>query len=1323
MRKIALAALVIAGTGLVADAQIRAARADGTAPPQPALSLALTRLVDPVIAGLWSRFDLKAAEQHVRFVAGFWRLPGNAGFDATIDRVHARLVASGFRDRTPGASASRVPEVFLEEYANPTKGWDYSIGTLSIVRAGHPDDVVLSRANERIALCINSFSTAPGGVTARLIDVGRGEQDADYSNRDVTGAVVLGDADVGQLWRRAVIGHGAIGVVSGEIGAYVNPQPPGASPTPRDSWNILQWGSIPYDEAKKGFAFKATPRAMATLRRALASGAVTVRVAVASTFSTKPARTLVAEIPGSITPTERVVLAVHVQEPGANDNASGVATLAETARTLVAGIKAGRIPSPGRTITLLWLDEIAGSRAWLVAHPDAATTVKYMFSMDMTGEDVRKTGGSFLIERFPDPGAVWERPWDPHTEWGRGELGADQLKGDLLNDLHLAVCLRVASRSDWIVNTNPYEGGSDHTVFGSLGIPSVLDWHFTDRYYHTNLDTADKSSAPEMRNVGVAAVATAWLLASAKEPTALAIADLVAKAGQARVAFEEREGAHLAAGAADPLAGRLQQDQIVSAWKKWYGEAVASVARVVVGPTTPALLVRLTQLAAPFVGTVGPVPSPGQAAAARLVLAIAPGRNSLGIGVATPALRGAPRPEALALAINRLMADRWYPPPAQPSAQTVQDQDMLSGALDSDDPAARRVAVRGLGQFEDPSEAPAIEALLDDKDPGVRREAANALAQAFVHRQGADVIPASESLRSRLREESDSAVQATVREALARLHYRDEAAERRTAEVIGQDPEAMVILLRNDRTFEITDQERLSLKQAAHPNDPRQLPSAAAIEALGIASDSDFMIVNSAALWQCVNGPPECGWEVRYAAVARMDATDQLLEPILRLTLRDAAFQVRMAALRRYAAAIPKTNDCSHLIDAMGDPFELPVVRLDAMSLLRTTCDQPADIEQKLAVIAADFGESGPVPGWHTAVPALEALARFDAVQAQRILAANFVHSNVWQVRAAAARVATVVRDEPTLVALAADAEPNVQTAAIAGLATIKSAALAGYAIKALGSPDYQLVRQAALSLQGNTDTDSTVPALVAALARLTKEGKDTSRDPRIAILTRLKEVAAPSPSGGSPLAKKLEAIRELLSDFDPSVSVAAADVLAAATGTRPTPTPTRRPPQQPTAVELRQLPNQATMVMDNGSEICMSLRADEAPLAVARFAELVKRHYYDHLTFHRHVPLFVTQGGSPGANEYMGDVRYLRDELGLARHTYGAIGLSTRGRDTGDAQIFFDLTNQPRLNYDYTVFANVTTAPPAACAESLHVMDRLLDGARIDHIVLHQDR
>ena len=40
--------------------------------------------------------------------------------------------------------------------------------------------------------------------------------------------------------------------------------------TPRDEWDILQWSGVPYDDARKGFGFKASPRAAATLRKRLA---------------------------------------------------------------------------------------------------------------------------------------------------------------------------------------------------------------------------------------------------------------------------------------------------------------------------------------------------------------------------------------------------------------------------------------------------------------------------------------------------------------------------------------------------------------------------------------------------------------------------------------------------------------------------------------------------------------------------------------------------------------------------------------------------------------------------------------------------------------------------------------------------------------------------------------------------------------------------------------------------------------------------------------------------------------------------------------------
>ena len=217
-----------------------------------------------------------------------------------------------------------------------------------------------------------------------------------------------------------------------------------------------------------------------------------------------------------------------------------MATLAEMVVALANGIKQGRIPAPGRTLTFLFLTEISGSRQWLRSHPADAKNVKYMFSMDMTGEDVTKTGGSFLVERWPDPGAVWESAWDPHSEWGKGNVKQETLAGDLINDLHLAICERVAGKTKWIVRSNPYEGGSDHTVFGSAGVPSLLNWHFTDRFYHTNMDTADKTSGDEMRNVGTAVTASAWLMASADEALAVEVGRLVVGAGKARMAVELR---------------------------------------------------------------------------------------------------------------------------------------------------------------------------------------------------------------------------------------------------------------------------------------------------------------------------------------------------------------------------------------------------------------------------------------------------------------------------------------------------------------------------------------------------------------------------------------------------------------------------------------------------------------------------------------------------------------------------------------------------------------------------------------------------------------
>jgi len=130
---------------------------------------------------------------------------------------------------------------------------------------------------------------------------------------------------------------------------------------------------------------------------------------------------------------------------------------------------------------------------------------------------------------------------------------------------------------------------------------------------------------------------------------------------------------------------------------------------------------------------------------------------------------------------------------------------------------------------------------------------------------------------------------------------------------------------------------------------------------------------------------------------------------------------------------------------------------------------------------------------------------------------------------------------------------------------------------------------------------------------------------------------------------------------------------------------------------------------MREAGPFTMELLVDEAPVTSAAFARLAESGYYNGLTFHRVEPNFVIQGGSPGADEYDGSPRYLRDELGLLSHLRGTVGISTRGRDTGDCQIFVNLADNFRLDHNYTVFARVV--------EGLNNVDRILEGDVIEGI------
>jgi cyclophilin family peptidyl-prolyl cis-trans isomerase len=224
----------------------------------------------------------------------------------------------------------------------------------------------------------------------------------------------------------------------------------------------------------------------------------------------------------------------------------------------------------------------------------------------------------------------------------------------------------------------------------------------------------------------------------------------------------------------------------------------------------------------------------------------------------------------------------------------------------------------------------------------------------------------------------------------------------------------------------------------------------------------------------------------------------------------------------------------------------------------------------------------------------------------------------------------------------------------------------------------------------------------LAALDRITKERKDTSRDPRMAILNRLQ-------SSGSQRVdhRRLE---RYLADFDPAVAQKAAEILTAWTGKPRTPQPRPLTPPAVTQAMATALRGKVLRFHMAGlGRFDIALDVDAAPLTAIRIARRAGEGYYNGLTFHRLSPNFVIQGGSPGANEYAGEAHYMRDEVGL--HYRGTVGISTRGRDTGDAQIFVNLIDSPRLDHNYTVFATVVAG--------MDVVDNILEGDVIERVEL----
>lgn len=523
-----------------------------------------TRQIEVFERNVRQAFSGVAARDIVAFVERYWRVPGNAGFDASIRRVVEVLEAAGYTQESAAGAQDRLT-YRIERHPLSRATWEPVAATLRIVGQNAP---LLEFETNRSLITAFSWSTPPGGVEAEVVDVGAGRPE-DFEGIDVADRIVYGETSTARLFVEAVQRRGALGVLSYVDRAYNRME---THP------NAIPFGSIPLDSTARSFGLRLSYSARETLKGALASGPVRVHVTTDTRIYPSEEMTLVADIRGATHPDERFVFSAHVQEPGANDNASGVGAQAEIARVLAEELTAGRF-DPARSISMIWGDEVSSTRRYLEEDPARTEGIRWGLSLDMVGEDTEKTGGSFLIEKMPDPSAIWTRGEDQHTEWGGRPLSVEQLTPHYFNDFALNRCLDQAAGTGWVVKTNPYEGGSDHVPFLRANKPGLLFWHFTDVYYHTDRDRIEMVSAETLENVGVCAAASAMTLTTANGETARFIIGELESAANNRLATEAALSRDAITAGDDPA----EQKQIVQAWIDWYVAAIRTAADIEVG--------------------------------------------------------------------------------------------------------------------------------------------------------------------------------------------------------------------------------------------------------------------------------------------------------------------------------------------------------------------------------------------------------------------------------------------------------------------------------------------------------------------------------------------------------------------------------------------------------------------------------------------------------------------------------------------------------------------------------------------------------------------
>lgn len=411
---------------------------------------------------------------HVTEVTAHDRYQASRGIEAAAGYVAEMAEAAGLADvsieRHPADGAAR-----WWTFDAPVS-WTPAAARLEVWTGGR-HVLTADHARQPFTIATHSAATPSGGLTAPLKRAERGSS-------GLNGAVAVLERDALEQGDavRELSAAGAVGFVTGA-----------AAPGERDEGGHPV--RVELDPRAELFGFSLAPDDFGLAHAAADAGGVAQAVVEIDRTATMPVVTGV--LPGELD--EEIWLTAHLchPRPSANDNASGVAAQLGVAATLAAARRRDASWATPRAIRFVWGPEFVGAAAALhrrLVRPGGGRPPAAAINLDMVGEDQRRCGGPFVLERPPDCAASLLAPL------------AEQV---------LAAVFAATSRSPGAWRPARFAGFSDHALFADprLGSPAVQLCHAPDRFNHTAADSLDKVSPVETRRATAAAAALAQIAA------------------------------------------------------------------------------------------------------------------------------------------------------------------------------------------------------------------------------------------------------------------------------------------------------------------------------------------------------------------------------------------------------------------------------------------------------------------------------------------------------------------------------------------------------------------------------------------------------------------------------------------------------------------------------------------------------------------------------------------------------------------------------------------------------------------------------------------